>query len=88
MIFKTQKVTIRDVEFEVRELSVRDLMPIIRMLNDDPEEGQNQLMEKSVYQDGQQLGEDFGDLPAAVMMDLVGPVMAVNSLDEAAEGNG
>ena len=87
MKFNTKEVSIRDVTFEVRELSVRDLMPIIKMLNDDAEEGQNQLMAKSVYQNGLQLGDTFGDLPASVMMELVPHVMSVNSLDGEEQGN-
>jgi hypothetical protein len=87
MKFNTKEVIIRDVTFEVRELSVRDLMPIIKMLNDDAEEGQNQLMAKSVYIDGVQIGDAFGDLPASAMMELVPHVMSVNSLDGEEEGN-
>jgi hypothetical protein len=86
MEFKTESVKIRGSVYEVRELSVRDMMPLMRELENDPVAGQADLMRKSVFLDNQQIGERYEDLPASVMMKLVPVVMRVNSLG-GEEGN-
>ena len=85
MKFNTKNVTIRDTDFEVRELSIKQLMPIIREMDTNPEEGQMQLLAASVYVDGVALGADFEDLPASLMMQLAPHVMEVNNLDDSEE---
>ena len=82
MLFKTETVTLRDTEFEVRELSIRDLMPVIKLLETDPVEGQNKLMSKAVCLDGEPMGEAYMDLPAAMMMELLPRGLEVNNLGE------
>ena len=82
MKFNTKTVTLRDTDFEVRELSIGQLMPLIRLMNDDAEEGQMRLMAASIYVDGVALDDDFEDLPASMMMQLAPHVMEVNNLED------
>ena len=85
MEFKSEEVTVRGTTFLVRELSVRDMMPLMSLMESDPVVGQSDLMRKSVYVDGKPLGDGYEDLPASVMMKLVPVVLRVNSLNQ--EGN-
>ena len=86
MKFNTETVSIRDTEFEIRELSIGELLPLIKTLEEDSIAGQRLLMGKSIYIDGEQLGEKYDDMPASIMMKLMPVVMEVNSLGEV-EGN-
>ena len=85
MEFKSEELTIRGTDFTVRELSVRDMMPLMAQLESDPVAGQADLMRKSVHVDGKPLGDSYEDLPTSVMMKLIPVVLRVNSLGQ--EGN-
>ena len=80
MEFKSEVVTVRDVEFEVRELSIKEMLPLLKVLEDDPVTGQAEMMRLSLHVDGEPIGEGYDDLPASMMMKLVPVVMEVNNL--------
>jgi len=90
MEFKTKTVEIRGLTFEVRELTIRDMIPLLKTLEDEPVAGQAEMMRRSLYIDGAPIGEKYDELPASMMMKLVPVVMEVNNLgggdDEGKEG--
>lgn len=87
MKFNSQTVTVKGTAFEIRELSVGDLLPLIRKLSDDPDAAQLEIMRKSIHMNGKPLGEDFDRLPASALMKLMNPVMQINALgDDEDEG--
>tara|TARA_R110000796_G_scaffold73686_1_gene165648 strand:+ start:273 stop:539 length:267 start_codon:yes stop_codon:yes gene_type:complete len=85
MKFNTKKVTIRDVEFEIKELTIGQLMPIVKLMNDDAEAGQIELMAASIYMNDEPLGSEYENLPASMMMKLAPHVTEVNNLDDGEE---
>ena len=80
MKFNSETVEFRGETFEIRELSVGDLMPVIKVMDEDPVKGQQQLMAKAIYKDGVAIGDDYLNYPGAMMIALADAVMCVNSL--------
>ena len=85
MKLKTKALTIRGETFEVRELTIKEMMPLISALQEDPEQGQIKLIEEAVTQNGLPIG-DIQSFPAGAFMQLANAVMEVNELSD--EGNG
>ena len=85
MKLKTNALTIRGEKFEVRELTIKEMMPLISALQEDPEQGQIKLIEEAVTQNGLPIG-DIQSFPAGAFMKLANAVMEVNELSD--EGNG
>ena len=85
MKLKTKALTIRGETFEVRELTIKEMMPLISALQEDPEQGQIKLIEEAVTQNGLPIG-DIQSFPAGAFMKLANAVMEVNELSD--EGNG
>ena len=70
-------------QFEVCELSVREMMPIMRMMGEDSEEGQLHLIGAAVKIDGKAIGhEAVEELGMRDYMKLVNAVTAINGLDD------
>lgn len=86
MKFNSETITVRDTVFEIRELSVGELLPLIRMLSEDQDAAQLEIMRRSVWVNNQPIGEDFDRLPGQVLMKLMGPVMRINALGDEDEG--
>ena len=82
MKLNTKKVTIRDEDFEVVEMTVATLMPLMSLLTDDPERGQVDLIKASVTRNGIPIGDELDNMPASVFMQLVPHVMEVNNLGD------
>lgn len=82
MIFNSKTVDIKGTTFEVRELSVGDMMPLIRKLSDDPEAAQLEIMRRSVHLNGSPMGEEFDKLPGSMLMKLMSLVMEINNLGD------
>ena len=69
--------------YEVRELTVGQMLPIMSLANDDPSKFQQEMCKRSVCLDGEPLGDLLDDLPFAVFMQTLLPaVLEMNSLGE------
>lgn len=84
----TEIVVIRGEEFEVRELSVRELLPLVSNMSAGTMDSQMPIVCVSVYKDGNQLGEEAWNLPGTYFFKLLPVVLRVNSLDAASDGKG
>ena len=82
---KKLPVTINDIEFEVHEVSVGFILPILpRLSSTDHEviqEAQLDLMKGCVYRNGQAIGEAVLELGLSTYMELIESVMDVNGLN-------
>lgn len=87
MALKVEKLTLGGVEYTIRELPVRQLLPLISKMSAENIEGQIELLGISVEVGGKPLGEAAGELGASVFMPLVKRVTKINGMDADA-GNG
>lgn len=79
-------VVVRGQEFDVRELTVAQLMPLLGALSEDPQEGQMRIMERSIHVNGSPVGEGLQDYPGAVLLKLMPVVSEINNLGDDEEG--
>lgn len=92
MARKQETVVVDGVPYEVREIPVKDALPIMMDLTEGGFSAQLAIMGLAVFVDGQPLGrEGAEDMGLAAFMRLAGPVMRLNGLrdeeDEETEGN-
>jgi len=87
MALKTEKIKLNGVEYTVKELSVRVLLPLISKMSGENIEGQIELLGLAVEVNGQPLGAGAGELGASTFMPLIKRVTAINGMDADA-GNG
>lgn len=84
----SETVTVRDTAFEVRELTMKGLGPILSKMADDPAAAQMDMLAACVHLDGVPLGAASEDLPGACFRPLIAAVMRVNGITgEDNEGN-
>ena len=77
---KLKKAKVDD--FEVCELSVREMLPVMRIMGEDSEAGQLELLGASVKINGVAVGsEAIQELGMGVYMKLIGEVTKINGLD-------
>ena len=73
-------------DYEVHELSVKVMMPIIKVIQEDDSAGQLELIGASVHENGQPIGvEGAEDLGMSDFTKLAAAVVEINGLD--VEGN-
>jgi hypothetical protein len=80
MKLNTKTITIRGEKFEVRELTIKEMMPLMAGLSEDPEAGQMALVKKCVYRGGVLVGEELETFPAGAFLKLTAAVTEVNDL--------
>tara|TARA_B110000977_G_scaffold79854_1_gene107112 strand:+ start:65 stop:316 length:252 start_codon:yes stop_codon:yes gene_type:complete len=81
---KRKMIKIED--FEVHELAVREMLPIMKIMGEDTEEGQMHLLGAAVKINGEPIGvENVEELGMSSYMKLVTAVAELNGLD--ASGN-
>lgn len=72
--------------YEAWELSVKEMMPIMRVMSEDSEDGQIELMSVAVKQNGQSVGrEAIEEMGMSEYMSLISVVTDLNGMDT--EGN-
>ena len=77
---KLKKTKVED--FEVCELSVREMLPVMRMMSEDSEAGQLELLGAAVKINGVAVGsEAIQELGMGMYMKLIGEVTKINGLD-------
>ena len=79
MKLNTKTITIRGDKFEVRELTIKEMMPLMSALQEDQEAGQMALIEEAVTQNGIPI-TNVEDFPAGAFLKLANAVMEVNEL--------
>ena len=87
MQLNSETVTIRDTEFEVRELTVAQLLPALQTMAEDDSLGALQLLKISVHMDGEPIGDALESMPSEVFMKLSPVSMRVNNMGQEEEGN-
>ena len=76
----SEKVEIRGEEFEVRELTVGVMTPLLENLEEEGGVGQRGIIMASVYQNGEPIGERLNEMPSVVYRKLIPVVMRLNAL--------
>ena len=69
-------------EFEVRELTVGALLPIMDLMSSDPQKFQLELAKACIFKDGEKLGEKVLELGLGDYVSLMSVVMEVSGLAE------
>lgn len=92
MELQKEALTIRGVTFEVREMPISEMAPLMQRMADDPTTAQVEILKKSVYVDDTQLGEMLMDYPGVVFIKLNPIALRLNGIsteksDEESEGN-
>jgi len=88
MPLKSEKITIDSVEYEVREMPVRVLLPLAAKLSDGGPEAQIDLVGVTVFLNGEAIGvQAAGDLGASAFMPLVQAVLRVNGMVDSGNAN-
>ena len=82
MKLNTKKINLRGEDYEVRELTIKDMMPLMSRLAEDPESGQMELVKKCVYQNDVLVGDAVENLPAGAFLKLIAAVTEVNDLGD------
>ena len=81
MKLNSKTITVRGEKFEVRELTIKEMMPLMNALQEDPQAGQMELMKEAITQNGMPVS-GIDDFPAGVFMQLANAVMEVNELGD------
>ena len=69
--------------YEVRELTVGQMLPIMPLATDDPSKFQQEMAKLSVHLNGESIGDTLNDLPFAFFMNALLPaVIEVNAMGE------
>lgn len=85
MELQSEKITLRGVEFEVRELTYAQVVANLK----DNDDATLVMLGLSVHQDGKPLGAKARELPSAVGSKLIPIVTRLNGMTgEDEEGNG
>lgn len=80
-MLKSETVVVDDQTFEVKELTIGQLVDILpRLTGDDPTGAQVDMLKMSVYQNGVALGEEVCNLGVSTYMPLLNAAMKVNGL--------
>lgn len=84
MNLKSKVVTINGEEYEVREITVGKMLPILPRMNNEEEqqEAQLDLMRDCVYVNGKPVGDAVTELGISTYLKLAEVVMEVNGLSE------
>ncbi len=79
-----EKVTIRDTEFTVRELTVDQMMPIMALITEDNQAGQKLLMQSCIHLDGddEPIGAALSGYPFVVFTKVMMTVLRLNGMSE------
>ena len=80
MKLNTKTVTIRGEKFEVRELTINEMMPLMAGISEDPEAGQMALVKKCVYRNNALVGDELDTFTAGAFLKLTAAVTEVNDL--------
>jgi hypothetical protein len=59
-------------EYEVREVTVKQVMPLMDMMEIDPRRFQLELAKLAIYKDGEPLGDGVEDLSFRRLFEVVG----------------
>jgi len=84
MSLKRKALTINDTEYEVREITIGQVLPILPRL-EDPEQAQDaqmDIMKMCIVQDGEAIGDAVVDLGLSSYLKLAEEVMVINGLSE------
>ena len=88
MALKKKQLVIDDINYEVRELTMREIAPIMpRLTGDDALSAQFDMLTIAVSQEGVPMGDTVLDLGASAFTKLVEALMAVSGFD-GGQGNG
>jgi hypothetical protein len=83
MHLNSKKVKVNGIEFEVVEIRVGKILPILPRLNgDEAEEAQLELMRECIYHGGEPIGHGVSELGISTYLELAKHVMEVNGLSE------
>lgn len=78
---KLKKTKVGD--FEVCELSVREMLPVMKLMGEDSEAGQLEMLGTAVKLNGTAIGsEAIQELGMGMYMKLIGEVTKINGLDD------
>ena len=82
MSLQIKTVTVKGVKFEVREITIGEVMPILPRLSDteQAQDAQMEIMQLCIKKDGKSMGEKVADLGISTYLDLAEEVMAINGL--------
>lgn len=84
---KEKQVTIRGVEFTVREIRLGDMLPLMKRFGgDDNAEAQLEMVKKAVYVNGEQVGDALDEYGFGIYGELVQAVLEVNGMTGDDEG--
>jgi len=84
MSLKCKVLTVNEVEYEVREITIGQVLPILPRLQDEEQaqEAQMDIMKLCIVQDGKALGDKVPDLGLGTYLKLAEQVMRINGLSE------
>jgi len=84
MSLKSKKVTFNDVEYEVREITIGQVLPILPRLEDETkaQEAQLDIMRLCIAKDGEPMGDEVTNLGLFSYLKLAEEVMEINGLKE------
>lgn len=84
MSLKSKKVAINQEDFEVREITVGKILPLLPRLNDQEQQqdAQLELMQDCIFIDDLAIGEAVSELGISTYLALAEVVMEVNGLSE------
>lgn len=84
-----KEVTINGEVFNVRELTIGEMMPLWDLLTSNSQQGQIEMLKLAVHKDGQQMGDAVLNLGLSFFLPLLTAVMELNNMtpDEEGEGN-
>ena len=77
---KTKQVVLESGTYEVKEPTVGVLFPILGLMEKSPQDFQMALVKKSIFINGQPIGEAVNDLGLADYMALMSAVLEVTGL--------
>ena len=88
MKLNTEAFTYRGEKYEIRELTVGQLMPMLNKLAEDTSGAQYEIMKMAVWKDGKAIGDDAESLPGGMLLPLLQAVSRLNALtSQSEEGN-
>ena len=84
MGLKTKVVKVNDDEFEVREITIGQVLPILPRLQDpaQAQDAQMDIMMMCIHADGKPLAEEVSNLGLGTYLKLAEEVMKINGLSE------
>ncbi len=82
---KTKSIVVENVTYDVREPTVGVMFPIMDLMSSDPKQFQMELIKRSVFVNGQALGEAVNDLTLGAYIKLGEAVIDIAGLAGDAE---